>query len=58
MRKTKKKLIERKKEAGLIDEGWTVSTDGTLVCPCGRRVEDDGKCPNGHKSPLRQLGFI
>lgn len=43
-------------------EEW--STDGfgpfdsCLICPCGITIEQDGRCPNGHLSPLRQLGLI
>lgn len=33
--------------------GWDV-----LVAPDGCRVEQDGQCPHGHVSPLRQLGLI
>lgn len=32
--------------------GWSVDPVGVLICPCGHRVEDDGECPNGHKSPI------
>lgn len=41
-----------------IDSDWDVSHDGTLICPCGRRVEDDGDCPDGHVSPLKRHGMI
>jgi hypothetical protein len=44
------------RELGADD--WEVSHDGVLVCPCGRRVEDDGSCPDGHESPLRGAGLI
>ena len=37
---------------------WNVHRLGQLVCPCGHRVEDDGVCPNGHESPLRQRGMV
>lgn len=37
---------------------WGTDGLGTLICPCGNRVEDDGKCPNGHISPLREMGLI
>lgn len=45
----------------LLPEGW--STDGygidsCLVCPCGIMIEQDGRCPNGHISPLRAMGLI
>lgn len=39
-------------------DGWSVTYDGLLKCPCGHRVEDDGQCPEGHVSPLRQMGMI
>lgn len=50
-------MIGAKREL-VKDTDWTVSHDGMLVCPCGRRVEDDGQCPNGHVSPLRERGLI
>jgi len=31
---------------------WTVENSSVLVCPCGYRVETDGKCPNGCRPPL------
>lgn len=45
----------------LLPEDW--STDGygidsCLVCPCGITIEQDGRCPNGHISPLRGLGLV
>jgi hypothetical protein len=41
-----------------MDNEWTVSGDGVLVCPCGQRVEDDGKCSSGHVSPMVKKGLI
>lgn len=32
--------------------------DSYLICPCGDEIEQDGKCPAGHVSFLRQWGFI
>lgn len=40
------------------DGDWQVGRDGTITCPCGHRIEDDGECPNGHVSPLRDAGLI
>lgn len=37
---------------------WDVSHTGTLICPCGVQVEDDGKCPDGHVSPMREMCII
>lgn len=40
---------------------WTTDDMGissNLICPCGHVIEQDGSCPNGHVSPLRQEGFI
>lgn len=34
-----------------LDGDWSVDM-GVLVCPCGHRIEDDGRCPNGHESPI------
>jgi hypothetical protein len=39
-------------------DDWSTDGLGVLICPCGNRVEDDGQCPNGHVSPMRQEGFI
>ena len=40
-------------------EGWTQSYDGAVfTCPCGHRIEPDGRCPEGHRSPLLQEGLI
>lgn len=39
-------------------ELWETDGFGTLICPCGFRVEPDGKCKNGHTSPLRKEGLI
>lgn len=37
---------------------WTIDQFGQAVCPCGNSIEIDGKCPNGHISPVRQEGMI
>ena len=47
----------REKLAEMYD-GWSVSADQMSLCPCGRLVEDDGSCPDGHESPMRQEGMI
>lgn len=39
-------------------DDWRVDSRGNLRCPCERIVEDDGSCPNGHTSPLREAGMI
>lgn len=49
----KRDLVE-----GYNGEDWDVGPAGTIMCPCGHRIEDDGKCPNGHRSPLLQEGLI
>jgi hypothetical protein len=46
------------KERFLEGTDWTTDGMGTLICPCGHRVEDDGNCPNGHESPLLGAGLI
>ena len=50
--------MKRQALEALGADEWQVSHDGVLVCPCGRRVEDDGQCPDGHVSPLRGAGMI
>lgn len=40
-----------------IPDDWTYLGD-ELECPCGHIIELDGECPNGHKSPLREMGMI
>lgn len=48
----------------LIDNGYEDwSTDGfgldsCLICPHGYTIEQDGRCPEGCVSPLRQMGLI
>jgi len=51
-------LQEILEETGYADEGWETDGLGQLVCPCGHTIEEDGKCPNGCKSPLIELGMI
>lgn len=46
------------KRAFIADTDWTTDGAGTFICPCGHRVEDDGRCPNGHESPLLSAGLI
>ena len=44
---------------GAASEGWAVHTMGdAFICPCGSFVELDGKCPEGHVSPMRRAGLI
>lgn len=49
-------------EGGFTDKGWEYESgygiDGNLICPCGYTIEQDGRCPDGCVSPLRQLGLI
>jgi len=40
------------KERFLEGTDWTTDGMGVLICPCGHRVEDDGRCPDGHESPI------
>jgi hypothetical protein len=45
----------------LLPEGW--STDGygidsNLIAPDGCMIEQDGRCPHGYVSPLREMGLI
>jgi hypothetical protein len=49
--------------ADLLPEDW--DTDGDvygldflLICPHGHTIEQDGRCPEGCVSPLRELGLI
>jgi len=37
---------------------WEYIDDCIIVCPCGDLIEHDGVCPEGHVSPLRELGLI
>lgn len=39
-------------------EEWTVINESVLRCPHGHRIEMDGDCPEGCKSPLKQEGLI
>ena len=36
---------------------WEGDMD-VLVCPCGYTIELDGMCPQGHVSPLIEMGMI
>jgi hypothetical protein len=54
------RIIEEMLEA-VGAEGW--STDGygldaNLIAPDGCMIEQDGRCPHGHVSPLREAGMI
>jgi hypothetical protein len=46
------------KDQFLEGTDWTTDGMGTLICPCGHRVEDDGHCPNGCESPMLDAGII
>ncbi|WP_424533726.1 hypothetical protein ACOZ38_25655 [Sphaerisporangium viridialbum] len=36
-----------------LPRGWQWNEDGeALICPCDHKIEWDGICPNGHKSPV------
>lgn len=50
----------REMKENLVEDydGWIVDADGFFVCPCGIRIEDDGQCPEGHVSPMRQERMI
>ena len=49
---------------GATERGWgvdgedTYGLDALLVCPHGNIIEQDGRCPEGCVSPLRQAGLI
>jgi len=47
----------------LLPEGWSIDSavyglDCNLICPCGYMIEQDGECPDGCVSPLREMGLI
>lgn len=47
----------------LLPDGWTHDADQfgmsfTLTCPHGHRIEQDGTCPNGCRSPLLERELI
>jgi len=59
-REDEKTMIEQVLQENGYDE-W--NTDGygmssVLICPHGHRIEQDGKCPDGCISPLREMGMI
>jgi hypothetical protein len=42
-----------------LPDGWKVGQFGdSLICPDGLEIEPDGECPNGHASPLREMGLL
>jgi hypothetical protein len=44
---------------GYWELGWISNTYGDgFVCPCGHEIEQDGQCPEGCVSPMRQAGAI
>lgn len=46
----------------MLPDGWEYQSgfglSGLLTCPCGIDIEQDGRCPNGCVSPLRELGLV
>jgi len=42
----------------LLPDGWSQTQYGDPICPCGTQIEQDGECPNGHTSPLKNKGLI
>lgn len=49
-------------DIGATDAGWEVEggfgDDDNLIAPDGCMIEQDGRCPHGHVSPLRAAGLI
>lgn len=39
-------------------DAYTSESMMPALCEAGCQVEPDGKCPHGHPSPLRLLGFV
>jgi len=38
---------------------WQAGAFGdSFICPCGDEIELDGSCPEGHVSPLVEMGLI
>lgn len=50
-------MIEVAREI-LRGTGWTVESESVLTCPCGRRIEWDGECPECGPTPIRRRGLI
>lgn len=42
----------------LLPKGWELEDGDTLVCPHGYPIEDDGECPEGCVSPIKEAGLI
>lgn len=45
----------------LMPPGWETDgygIDSNLICPHGHMIEQDGICPEGCVSPLREMGLI
>lgn len=55
MKGYKQKILE---EMGYVEEGWRVDHLGRLICPHGNPIEDDGECPEGCKSPIKEMALI
>jgi len=51
-------MTDAMKREFLKGTDWTTDGLGTLICPHGYRVEDDGKCPEGCVSPMKEAGII
>lgn len=50
--------MDSMKQQFLEGTDWTTDGLGTLICPHGHRVEDDGSCPEGCESPMLSAGII
>jgi hypothetical protein len=49
--------------AGLLPDGWELcepdmGIESLLEAPDGCVIEQDGRCPHGYVSPLRELGLV
>lgn len=47
----------------VLPEGWDhdaeyYGLEFLLTCPCGYQIEQDGECPSGCVSPLKEKGLI
>lgn len=46
----------------VLPTGWEYERGfgscGTLTCPHGHEIEQDGECPEGCVSPLREMGMV
>lgn len=46
------------RDTGFEAQGWVVESESVLTCPHGHRIEWDGDCPDGCKSPFLVLELI